>query len=190
MGYQTTQLDVNNDFLNKELEEKVYMYQPKGFEDKYSSDYFCKLNKALYGLKQDLRAWFQKLFSTFTTLGFEHSKANNSTFFQRYGTYIAIVLIYVNGIIRIGIDNAYLKLLTVLLGNSFVLKELGKLSFFLGMEIQRTNGFLYMNQHKYITDLLLKYGLDSTKPVSTSTTSSAPFSKFDGTILANGTHYR
>lgn len=65
-----------------------------------------------------------KAFFTLIALGFEHSKADNSMFFQRLDTHMTIVLIYVDDTILTGSDNAYLKELTVLLNNSFALRGL------------------------------------------------------------------
>ncbi|KAA0040613.1 Retrovirus-related Pol polyprotein from transposon TNT 1-94 [Cucumis melo var. makuwa] len=54
------QFDVKSDFLNEELEEEVYVEQPKGFVKKDSEEKVYKLTKALYGLKQAPRTWFMQ----------------------------------------------------------------------------------------------------------------------------------
>lgn len=41
-------------FLNCELEEDIYMKQPKDFIQTNKNKFFCKLNKCLYELKQSL----------------------------------------------------------------------------------------------------------------------------------------
>ncbi len=52
-------MDIKTTFFNDDLEEKIYMEQPKGFTQ--SEHLVCKLHKSLYRLKQSPRAWNQKL---------------------------------------------------------------------------------------------------------------------------------
>jgi hypothetical protein len=54
-------MDVKSSFMNGELEEEVYIEQPKGFKLSENVDYVCKLKKALYGIKQAHRAWYYRL---------------------------------------------------------------------------------------------------------------------------------
>ena len=45
------QMDVRTTFLNGDLVEDVYMYQPIGFEEVDKENMVCKLQKSIYGLK-------------------------------------------------------------------------------------------------------------------------------------------
>lgn len=72
------QFDVNNGFLQGQLNEEVYMTQPPLFHDKTKPGFVCKLKKAIYGLKQAPRAWYSAL-SSFQ-YGFINSKADHSLF--------------------------------------------------------------------------------------------------------------
>jgi hypothetical protein len=49
------QMDVKGAYLNGRLKERVYMRQPKGFDDR--TGHVCLLIKTLYGLKQSGREW-------------------------------------------------------------------------------------------------------------------------------------
>ena len=46
------QMNVKTNFLNGDLEEKIYMLQPEGCIPLGQGNKVSKLNKSLYGLKQ------------------------------------------------------------------------------------------------------------------------------------------
>ena len=60
-GFKLHQMDVKSAFLNRYIDEEVYVCQPPGFEDHKHPDYVFKLKKALYGLKQTPRQWYERL---------------------------------------------------------------------------------------------------------------------------------
>ena len=54
--YEIWQMDVKTAFLNGNLEESIYMVQPKGFIQKDQEQKVCKLQKSIYGLNQASRS--------------------------------------------------------------------------------------------------------------------------------------
>jgi len=56
-GWKSHRMDVKSAFLNVDLQEEVYMYQPQGFQVSGKEQMVCRLKKDLYGLKQAPRAW-------------------------------------------------------------------------------------------------------------------------------------
>ena len=58
------QMDVKTAFLNGDLEEKVYMAQPKGFVMKGNENMGCRLKRSIYGLKQASRQCYLKFDGT------------------------------------------------------------------------------------------------------------------------------
>ena len=45
------QMDVKTAYLHGNLEEKILMSQPEGFEENGHKDFMCLLHKSIYGLK-------------------------------------------------------------------------------------------------------------------------------------------
>lgn len=56
MDFKLFQMDVKNDFLNRLIEEEVYVDQPPGFKIFEYPNHVYKLKKALYGFKQALKS--------------------------------------------------------------------------------------------------------------------------------------
>lgn len=151
------QVDVNNAFFNGELTEDVYMHQPEGFIDLKRPSYVCKLKKALYGLKQALKAWYDKLKSfQMINWGFQSSRADTFFFFKEIQGSMIFVLIYVDDIIITGPDSGELEKFISKFSKTFALKDLGILSYFLGIEVFYADECIYLSQRKYIKDLLSK----------------------------------
>ena len=74
MKWDLHQMDVKTTFLNVVIEEEVFIKQPQWSEFKDIVTDVCKLKKALYGLKQDPRAWYGRIDSFLTSLGFTKIK--------------------------------------------------------------------------------------------------------------------
>lgn len=86
------QLDVNNAFLHRDLDEKIYMKMPQGIPNPSN-----KVCKSLYGLKQVSRQWFAKLMNFLNCLGYQQSKNDYSLFIKRNKSDITIVAVYADG---------------------------------------------------------------------------------------------
>jgi hypothetical protein len=72
----------------------------------------------------------------------------------------------------------------------FALKDLGSLSYFLGIQATRNSASLHLRQSKYILDLLDRTKISESKPYPTPCLTSFKMSRFDGEPLANPTAYR
>ncbi|MGV7648681.1 reverse transcriptase domain-containing protein, partial [Mycobacterium kansasii] len=66
-------MNVKTVFLNGNIEEEVYIEQLEGFETFDRESHVCRLKRALYMLKQAPRAWYTRIDSYFTGLGFTKS---------------------------------------------------------------------------------------------------------------------
>jgi histone deacetylase 1/2 len=134
-GWSLRQLDVQNAFLHGVLEEEVYMRQPPGFVDPDHPHHLCRLVKALYGLKQAPRAWHARLGTVLRAHGFVSSTADTSLFLLQRPEVTMYILVYVDDIILISSSVSTADRLVSALGVDFAVKDLGKLHYFLGIEV-------------------------------------------------------
>ena len=161
------QLDIKNVFLHGDLTEKVYMEQSLGFVAQGKSGLICRLRRSLYGLKQSLRAWFGRFSSVVQEFGMTRSTSNHFVFYHHISSGQCIYLIvYVDEIVITNSDHNDIQKIKHLF-NHFQTKDLGKLKYFLGIEIAQSNSGVVMSQRKYVLDILKETGMLDCKPIDT-----------------------
>nr|GEU78460.1 hypothetical protein [Tanacetum cinerariifolium] len=138
-GFTIFQMDVNIAFLNGILKEKVYVGQPPGFVSKQYPDHVYALDKALYGLKQALWAWYDVLSQFLIDRGFQKGSIDTTLFIKRKD----------------------------LMVKRFEMSMMGEMKFFLGLEVNQFSNGIFINQSKYILDILKRFGMENFDTVPT-----------------------
>ncbi|KAL5775315.1 hypothetical protein ACOSP7_012872 [Xanthoceras sorbifolium] len=125
-------------------------------------------------------------------MGFHSSKADHSLFCRFHKHHCTYLLVYVDDIIITGSDPTLITLLVSQLHKSFALKDLGALSYFLGIEVSSTSTGLHLSQQKYITDLLHRTGMLTARPFPSPMVASTghSLSAYTGSPVSNSTEYR
>lgn len=126
-----------------------FMQQPSGFVNLKFSNHVCKLHKVI-GLKQAPHAWFSNLSHWLHSYNFTASKVDSSLFIFHTSAFYIFLLVYVDDmVVTSSLSTTIYKFLEAL-GYVFPIKDLGKLSFFLGIEIDYLPNGLLLSQRKYI----------------------------------------
>lgn len=99
-GWIFHQMDVNNAFLDGDLEEKIYMRLLPDFAPKKANQ-VRRLRKCIYGLRQASRNWFAKLASYLRDYGFIQLYANYSSFTYRKGRVFMCLIVNVDDLILV-----------------------------------------------------------------------------------------
>jgi len=189
-GWGLHQLDINNAFLHEELNETVYMLQPPCFKDLSKPGHVYWLRKAIYGLKQAPRTWFSALKNAILHFGFKNSQTDSSLFIFQHESIICYFLVYVDDWVITSNNSDFVNSIIKQLGWKFLLKDMGSLHFFLGMEVIPTPGSIFLSQHKYICDLLSNTNTLGAKEVCSPFSTSTPLKLNDGTASFDNTKYR
>ena len=150
------QMDVKTAFLNCNLEEEVYMKQPKGFSSSEGEHLVCKLKKSIYGLKQPSRQWYLKFHEVITSFGFEENIMDQCIYQKVRGSKICFPVLYVDDILLATNDKGLLYEVKQFLFKKFDMKDMGEASYVIGIKIQRerSRGILGLSQETYINKLL------------------------------------
>ena len=113
------------------------MELPPGYNHIGLENKVCKLEKALYGLKQSPRAWFGRFCKAMKNYGYNQRDSDHTMLFKRTKGKIAILIIYVAGMIITSDNKVEIEKLQMKLSKEFEMKNLGGLKYFLGIEVSR-----------------------------------------------------
>lgn len=158
-GWSVYQLDVKSAFLHGELKEDVYVEQPKGFESQIDSEKVYKLKKALYGLRQAPRAWYSRIESYFIKEGFEKCYCEHTLFVKTEEGNSLILSLYVDDLIYTSNSESMLESFKTSMQEEFSMTDLGKMKYFLGVEVVQDEVGIFIGQKKYALETLKKYGM-------------------------------
>ncbi|WVZ81231.1 LOW QUALITY PROTEIN: hypothetical protein U9M48_028630 [Paspalum notatum var. saurae] len=164
-GFKLQQMDVKSAFLNGFIEEEVYVRQPPDFESAKFPDRVCKLRKALYGLKQAPRAWYARLKSFLLKSRFVMGLVDKTLFLLSRGG--DTLIIYVDDIIFGSSSHALLSSFAEQMSRKFEMSLMGELQFFLGLQIKQGLEGTFIHQAKYTKDILKKFEMADSKPMTT-----------------------
>nr|GEU81444.1 hypothetical protein [Tanacetum cinerariifolium] len=133
------QMDVNTTFLNGILKEKVYVGQPPGFVGKKYPDH----------------------------VGFQKGSIDTTLFIKKKGKHIMLIQIYVDDIIFGSTNPKYCTKFSELMVKRFEMSMMGEMKFFLGLQVNQFSNGIFINQSKYILDILKRFGMENCDTVPT-----------------------
>lgn len=158
------QLDVNNAFLNGYLDEDVYMSVSQGLTSPKPNQLF-KLLKYLHGLRQESRKWYEKPTLFLVNQGYKQFGSYHSLFTLHDDSYFTALIVYVDDIIVVGNSVNEINRIKTTLRAEFKINDLGKLEYFLGIEVAHSKTEISICQSKYCLNFRKDTCLLGSKPV-------------------------
>ncbi|KAJ9673020.1 hypothetical protein PVL29_026342 [Vitis rotundifolia] len=138
--FKLFQMDVKSAFLNKILNEEVYVEQPKGFQDPKYPNHVYRLRKALYEGELIKHCSLEDMMEVFL-----------------------VAQIYVDNIV-FGSTSCECALdFAKEMKSEFEMSMVGELTYFLGFQVKQLKNGIFLSQSKYARELVKKFGLESTK---------------------------
>ncbi|KAL4030903.1 hypothetical protein IC575_009157 [Cucumis melo] len=161
--FKLYQIDVNSAFLNGNLNEEVYVAQPKGFVDSEHLKHVYKLNKVLYGLKQAPRAWYERLTVYLRGKGYSRGEIDKTLFIHKKSNQLLVAQIYVDNIIFGGFPQDLVSNFINIMQSEFEMSMVGEFSCFFSLQIKQKNDGIFISQEKYTKNMVKKFGLEQAR---------------------------
>nr|GEY93071.1 hypothetical protein [Tanacetum cinerariifolium] len=145
----------------------MYVCQLEGFIDADHPSHVYKLKKALYGLNQAPRAWYDELSTFLLQNHFFKGTIDPTWFIRRFYDDILVVQVYVDDIVFGSTHPRYIQLFFDIMKGCIEMSMMGEMTFFLGLQVNQSPCGIFINQSKYVLEILKKYRMESCDPVGT-----------------------
>ena len=185
------QLDVKSAFLHGELLEQVFVEQPPGYIKNGSKHMVYKLKRALYGLKQAPRAWYSRIDTYFSQVGFHKCPYEHTLYIKTgdKGNFL-IVCLYVDDLIFTGNDEFLFREFKQSMMKEFEMTDLGVMKYFLGIEVIQSAEGIFICQKKYAQEVLERFKMDDCNPVQIPIVPGTKLTRDDEGMKIDSTYYK
>ena len=116
----------------------------------------------MYGLRQTPRAWYNKIESYFAQSNFVKCFHEHTLFVKNNSKgRMLIVSLYVDDLIYTGDDIEMFESFKHSMQRNFAITDLGKMRYFLGVEVKQCDEGIFISQGKYSTEILERFGMEN-----------------------------
>ena len=163
------QMDVRTAFLHAPIDTELYLEQPEGFQVKSEDggQLVYKLKKSIYGLKQSGRNWNRVLHDHICSDGFVQNPVDHCVYKKSTDEGAIHVIIWVDDLVIATNNMTLMDGFKENMKKRFKMKDLGQISYFLGIDFVQKDGEIRMNQRRYLTKLLERFNMTDCKPRAT-----------------------
>ncbi|KAK0591710.1 hypothetical protein LWI29_006734 [Acer saccharum] len=185
------QMDIKSAFLNRYLEEEVYLEQPFGYVVKDQEDKVLKLKKALYGLKKAPRAWNSRIDKYFQQNGYVKYPHKHALYSKtnKNGD-ILLVCLYVDDLIFTGNNQSMFEEFKEAMIREFEMTDIRLMSYYLGIEVKQREEGIFISQEWYAKEVLEKFNMINSKPVPTPVETGIKLSKYEEGKAVDRTYFK
>ena len=128
-------------------------------------------------MKQALRAWYEHFTQFLIDNNYIRGSVEKTLFIKKNNDELFIAQIYVDDIVFGSTNNTKVQQFVDVMSHELEMRLVGKLSYFLGLQIKQLNDRIFITQAKYAKNLGKKFGIENVKHCDTPMSTTLKLSK-------------
>ena len=118
-------------------------------------------------MKQTLRAWYERFSKFLMEKGFSRGSVDTILFLKKHKHDMLVAQIYVDDIIFGATNQSLYEHFAKEMQSEFEMSMMEELTFFLGLQVKQCKDEIFINQAKYIKDMLKKFDFEDVREIDT-----------------------